>query len=175
MEQLGVWGSQATDSLFIYVLYRHIPLLLCYWYYIRNEQLILIFSSINWDILNNSCVPAWNVGWLFEEAEGAGDTCVRDVGSGGSRLFYITFIVIVDSWNINKISVSNENEVMMQHLVLTCTWGRRSPASDCEISNISGGKATEVDSFTLTLDICSADGGQRSIAEVQVWNFLLPY
>jgi len=74
----------------------------------------------------------------------------------------------VDSWNINKISVSNENEVMMQHLVLTCTWGRRSPASDCEISNISGGKATEVDSFTLTLDICSADGGQRSIAEVQV-------
>ena len=57
---------------------------------------------------------------------------------------------------------------MMQHLGWTCRRGRGSPGSDCEVGNISGGKAMEVDSFVPTLDGCSADGGQRSIAEVQV-------
>jgi len=56
----------------------------------------------------------------------------------------------------------------MQHMVWTCRRGRRSPGSDCEVGNISGSKAMEVDGFALTLDSCSADGGQRSIAEVQV-------
>jgi len=58
--------------------------------------------------------------------------------------------------------------VMIQHLGQTCSRGRRSPGSDCEVGNISGGKAMEVDGFTLTLDSCSAYGGQRSTAEVQV-------
>ena len=57
---------------------------------------------------------------------------------------------------------------MMLHLVRTCRRGSWSPGSDCEVGNISGGKAIDVDGFTLTLDSCSADGGQRSIAEVQL-------
>jgi len=56
----------------------------------------------------------------------------------------------------------------MQHLGQTCKRGRRSPGSDCEVGNISSGKATEVEGFAFTLDGCSADGGQRSIAEIQV-------
>ena len=56
----------------------------------------------------------------------------------------------------------------MQHLGRTCKRGRGSPGSNCEVGNVSGGKAMEVDSFVPTLDSCSADGGQRSIAEVQV-------
>jgi len=57
----------------------------------------------------------------------------------------------------------------MQQLGWTCRRGRGSPGSDCEVDNMIGGKAMEVEGFILTLDSCSADGGgQRSIAEVQV-------
>jgi hypothetical protein len=43
-----------------------------------------------------------------------------------------------------------------------------SQGSDCEVGSSTGGNAMEVDGFALTLDSCSADGGQRSVAEVQV-------